>query len=393
MNVMRKMFRNPCSLSLAVLFVQYDQKKYGNAFEILRNYLSAIRGAKITYFRIDNNGQNDDEITLVGQDVYLVRGENRFREFSGWQKGIDAVQKISLGPDVVLLTNEAFLAPGESYLKYHASDSLLKKVIAASAALGRIDSHGETTTVYAYDTTRWICSNALFVPWQAMVDLGDIVSVKDNIHDFVPVEYDQGHLCGSQEMDVLSWNDGHFEFSVDIAQPGLNYLRIQSEKGFRPVELGINKDQRKISFLVNDMNCQALGDGKIELLSGWYSWPHDRWVAPNCSLAVTAEKPGTLLIKGFVPQEITLGVYGGQFRTKVFNDSLLFKRDAPISDNYKRLLVQWFTQRWHSKFDIGADSWALFVSKLRAILNEVLLSARLVRLGYKLKSYGSKLYY
>lgn len=71
-----------------------------------------------------------------------------------------------------------------------------------------------------------------------------------------------------------------------------------------------------------------------------------------------------------------------------------FRPAAPVSENLRRLLVEWLTtggsseadegrlgHAWHSQFDLDAESFERFKSKAKAILREHLLSARLKALG------------
>ena len=67
-----------------------------------------------------------------------------------------------------------------------------------------------------------------------------------------------------------------------------------------------------------------------------------------------------------------------------------FKDNAPISEEYKNLLIVWLTQGWHSKFEINEKSWIKFRNKIRAILNESLLTVRVIELGFNIASYKKK---
>jgi hypothetical protein len=68
-----------------------------------------------------------------------------------------------------------------------------------------------------------------------------------------------------------------------------------------------------------------------------------------------------------------------------------FRADAPISAQYRAYIRQWLTGgdigqgvEWHSKFALTRDTLPAFEQKARAILNEQLLSIRLLGLGCRL---------
>jgi len=77
----------------------------------------------------------------------------------------------------------------------------------------------------------------------------------------------------------------------------------------------------------------------------------------------------------------------------IFGDSWRepFRPDAPVSPNLRRRLLGWLTTSgddgsgpepaWHSRFELGADTFGFFKSKVNSILREHLLSARLRELG------------
>jgi hypothetical protein len=197
-----------------------------------------------------------------------VGGDNRFREFSGWQKGVASINTISRNFDLILFANDMFLKPGESFLKDYANISLLKKAN-ENKIIGRIDSTGQHYTAYGYDVSQWVCTNCFLAPMRAIEQLKDMVSVKDNLADFLPDTY-----------------------------PG----------------------------------------------------------------------PQTL-------------------------PTSFFKENAPINETYKAWLIEWLTKRWHSKFQIEEKAWDLFRIKVRNILNESLLTARLAEIGYEPEKYGDTFYY
>lgn len=65
-----------------------------------------------------------------------------------------------------------------------------------------------------------------------------------------------------------------------------------------------------------------------------------------------------------------------------------FREDAPISRGYRQTLMAWLTAdgtgqgfQWHSRFDLTRETLSFFESKARAILNEQMLTNRLLALG------------
>ncbi len=257
-------------LSMAVVFVEYDRSKYGgsdNVFYTLQKYLANIQGCRLTYLRV-NNKQERWELKKDG-NIYTIGGNNTYREFSGWQKGVEIIQGMNNHFDLILFVNDMLLKPGESFLKDYADISLLKKSLNENNIIGRIDSTGQHYTAYGYDVSQWVCTNCFLAPMAAVQRLKNMVSVKDTLADFLPDAY-----------------------------------------------------------------------------------------------------PGSQVIP-----------------------TSFFKENAPINETYKAWLIEWLTERWHSKFQIEEKTWNLFRIKVRNILNESLLTARFAEIGYEAERYGDKFYY
>lgn len=71
----------------------------------------------------------------------------------------------------------------------------------------------------------------------------------------------------------------------------------------------------------------------------------------------------------------------------------VFRKDAPMSDRYKEFIIDWMTRRRRHTYTICAATWREFRGKVRAILNEAMLTVRIREAGYRVRRYGSKLYY
>jgi len=101
-------------LKLLVLFVKYGKDKYEGSFEILQKYLGKIRFCTITYYIIDNKHENEP-LTQIEKNVYYCGGDNNLREFSGWQKGLELINKSHIQYDILLFCNSSFFVNGRSY--------------------------------------------------------------------------------------------------------------------------------------------------------------------------------------------------------------------------------------------------------------------------------------
>ncbi|HEY9166334.1 MAG TPA: hypothetical protein VIS48_09255 [Candidatus Kryptonia bacterium] len=65
-----------------------------------------------------------------------------------------------------------------------------------------------------------------------------------------------------------------------------------------------------------------------------------------------------------------------------------FAKTAPMNDVYKRNIITWLTEEWHGRIELSEQTWPLFRSKVKAMLNEVMLSVRIRELGHMILPYS-----
>lgn len=271
MAFLRRLFFPPPSL--AVVFVAYGRPGHDPrpVLDRLCGYLAPLSP---TVLMVDN-GDEALPLTPLAANTFAVGGDNRFREFSGWQRGIDLLPRVAPKAQVLLLANDMFEKPGPSFLRDYATPEILRRVRRKRQVIGRIDTTGHRYRVFEHTIEHWVCTNAFFLPRQAPGAIGGVVSVGREIDRFLPASF----------------------------------------PGAPPAE-------------------------DIETLAAHF-----------------------------------------------------FHEDAPISPNYRCWLVEWLTRHWHSRFLPDQDTWDIFRNKVRNILNEALLTARLQAAGFAAASYGDKKYY
>jgi hypothetical protein len=76
--------------------------------QALRHILSRLPGHKRIVV-VDNAWPDSRYARELGPDDFEISGDNRYREFSGWQKGIEFLRGQATSTDVWLLANDTFL--------------------------------------------------------------------------------------------------------------------------------------------------------------------------------------------------------------------------------------------------------------------------------------------
>ncbi len=384
------------ALHLAVIFVEYNRIKGETAdqtFVILQQSLSALKGCRITYIRVDNKYEHMP-ITKTGSNIFMVGGDNSSREFSGWQRGINTLTSLQCHYDIVLITNEMFFKPGPSFLQDYATHELLNKSLSEKKIIGRIDTSFQNYTLFGYDVSSWVCTNCVFIPKKAVDALGNIVLINDNIHEIILHNYDPRHLIRREHFSLKSGAD-NFCMECDIPAGHNHEIRIKFDTAVADQQSLMPTDDRPRIAMISEiaLNNQSLPE---ECFSrGLFNDQGTLWTEQSFLLDLPRDDahPSHLVIKGRLLPEACQKFFNNEVNMTIYNDAMLYQENAPINKTYRRWIVEWLTEKWHSRFEINQNTWELFKTKAAAIFNESLLTAKFKELGYLPETYGNKKYY
>jgi hypothetical protein len=260
---------------LAVLYVEYYPERFPKAFEKLQSYLKKIDYTEITYFRINNRDKIGSDVQKQ-KDIYYVKGNNREREFSGWQRGLDFIMKSNYRYDIVLFVNEAFEASGPSYLIDHAGIKILLKSFYLNSVIGRIDTHFKETTLLGYNIRSWICTNCFFVPFRAIEKIQNIISIDTiGLNQFMdekfPVSGDflkeDSPMNKIFKVFIVDWltNSWHSKFVPD--EKSWELFRQKTKAIFNEVLLTARFREMKISVVSYYLGFSEIVFGKYKFLN------------------------------------------------------------------------------------------------------------------------------
>jgi hypothetical protein len=219
-------------MKLAVLFLEYDQGKYSNSFDVLRSYLDGLKNIDIVYYIIDNSREGGYCVN-VSDGIFRIGGDNSSWEFSGWQKGIGFLKENGISYDVVLFVNDAFLAYGWTMLEKAVELDLPKIALEKQSVIGHIDTKEIPMRAMGHDVSSWICSNAFFVPKRALEKMDSLVSVdNEKLNSILDEEYVEGcvfrtdaPLDESYKSMVVKWLTEDWHSKIEINNETWCYFR------------------------------------------------------------------------------------------------------------------------------------------------------------------------
>lgn len=255
-------------VNLAIIYVEYKKDQYKDSFKKIQAYLQKIRFCNKTYIIVDNSqeGKNHKKIS---ENTYWIEGDNEDREFSGWQRGINLLDKLEIPFHIVLFANEAFEAVTTSFLKKRATIFLLWRALFFNSVIGAINSPYKKITLFHYDVSSWICTNCFFVPKKILNSLGRLWTLRKADMDIFfektfPLEGDmfkpEAPLNEEYKNHIREWltERWHSKFEIDqemwgffrektraILNEALLTARIR-EKNFRVKDYRIFPDPRSV---------------------------------------------------------------------------------------------------------------------------------------------------
>lgn len=370
-------------MRLVILFVEYDNGNRADSFRLFRSITDKIDCNK-TYYIIDNLNEGN-YVTPVTANIYRMGGDNSNWEFSAWQKCLNFLRKENVPYDAALLSNDAFMAYGWNFIEKNASVELIRRAIANRSVIGHIDTKGYPMNAMGYDVSNWICTNCFIMPREIIDGMGTIVSVNNEKMDQIIDSRYEERLLLEKKITTADLENGCFELKANL-DVAITTCRIEADKSFTSAA-----DGRELCVLIHNISVGGISFEKAPIRSGLYEKEGiSRWMKRTALIEYNSDVKGAFIIKGFIPMDIMSHNYNGEMSVKVFATTPVFKKEAPIGNSYKQMAINWFTDEWHSKLPINGKNWNLYRNKVKAMLNESLLSARVRDNGFSVQSYKEK---
>jgi len=379
---------------LVVLFQEYDPERYPESFSLLQSYLNKGYIGQLTYLRIDNRNQGD-YVQRISDSVYKVGGDNSSREFSGWQRGLDVLNALAPDYRLVLFVNEAFLNPGRSFLEKRAGPFLFLKPLVCRAAVGRIQEADTKIFAFGRDVSRWLCTNSFLMPRKILEEIKNVVTIDQAGLDRIMKPRFGSRVLVRKSLSRADFCDGHFSLSARAdSSKDHRFLRIEIDNSHVPGTKGHPYRGRELGLFIRNLSLNEREVEASSLRAGWY--PRDRggrWIKRIAEVERPDDSPASVSLEGYIPEDVFQNLYRGQAALTISTHTGYFNNDAPLSESMRTHLIEWMMLRWHSRLTVTAGNFGPFREKVAAILNELMLSARIREKGYRILHYDLKEYW
>lgn len=226
---------------LAVLYLECQRDKYPNAFGELVGYLDKLCSCKYDIIKIDNNIDHD-YFKRIDNTTVVINGDNKCREFSGLQKGVDYLRVRVDSPtilwrlnsqlrqliprglrsgdssdkkkkyDAILFVNDSFLVYGRMFADAVLRSEVVAECVKRNAIAGIVDKSEEIMELDGYNVTEWIRTNCFFMAAPILTKISSLCSVDAlSINKFIPSEPSENYfntdapINENLKLHIINW--------------------------------------------------------------------------------------------------------------------------------------------------------------------------------------------
>ena len=205
---------------LAVVFVQYDRRKYSLALEKLIALLARLRAVDFRVLVVDNANPGhwyhdvSDKLTQIG-------GDNSAWEFSAFDRGIAFLAESGETADLYAFATDAFLAYGEDYLDL-IDDTTIEACLTLGAVIGWVDSFGQELDLLGQAYRDWVRTSLFFLPPHVLSTLSPLTTPFDAetifSADFAAPFHPTAPLSHNLQQLLLAWLTRDATSGVELAE-------------------------------------------------------------------------------------------------------------------------------------------------------------------------------
>jgi len=175
----------------AIVYVFAERERYPNSRGFIEGYRRWLGDSQTTLVCVDNLSEAKEPVQ-TGKGVWDIGGDNSYREFSGWRKGLKFVEKLELQPDRVVFANDACL----NYA-HRGLDSLFFRMRfdkvgmrgARAGLLGVTERASDQHILLGQDVSSWVRCNFFCLPSKLASGLPRTFIPEDIVDRIIPPYY------------------------------------------------------------------------------------------------------------------------------------------------------------------------------------------------------------
>jgi hypothetical protein len=171
------------SRKIVGIYVQYGFEKYDQALSDFHRVLcETFPNSPTEVYVVENkcNVNEDTEFYFQGSRFHLVNGDNRYREFSGWERVFKRYIRKKYTDDTILVfATSAFMQQFTRFIQAF-KEIEFNKLVGESFLVGHVDYMNYTCSVLDRKITHWIRTSIFITNKRTMASLDSLFYAFDN---------------------------------------------------------------------------------------------------------------------------------------------------------------------------------------------------------------------
>lgn len=174
--------------TLRVVFLRYGNTHHARAMAALReNILAPVFDRVPTDVVVVDNAEPPEQVSCTPEGFVLIGGDNRQREFSGWEKGLDWLVCRDFSPeDAVLLCNDTFHRNFDLDYLHRFGQEPVAQWLDSGGLVGHVDLYPREITLFGLPMRFWLRTSFVLARWDTLsrllplaVDCGEAREPRD----------------------------------------------------------------------------------------------------------------------------------------------------------------------------------------------------------------------
>ncbi len=153
-----------------IVYLQYGDKHQREGVERLRSLAHRFFPAREIELLVVDNALTGGFEHSLGPNLTLISGENSSREFSGYDRGVEWLERAGkTDPNAsYLLANDTYLSSyGSDYIDLFSAENV-SEAESMGGILGYTDGYPKPITLYGYPLKSWVRTSLMFLPGRVL---------------------------------------------------------------------------------------------------------------------------------------------------------------------------------------------------------------------------------
>lgn len=136
------------------------------------------------------------------EGIWEIGGDNSYREFSGWRKGLKFVEKLGQPPNAVVFANDACLNyahRGCDPLFFRMRFDNRSVAVSEQGLVGVVDHAPNQQVLLGHNVTSWVRSNFFCLPLKLATALPWVFIPEDILNRILPLNYEGAVLSATPD--------------------------------------------------------------------------------------------------------------------------------------------------------------------------------------------------